>query len=85
MITDDELDVLGFDEVKNRLDRGDWIDQVEIIAVNSWLKKAKNQQDFLQKCKRASMSSALDTKRLAIFANVIAALALVVSIIALVK
>lgn len=85
MITDDELDVLGFDVVKNHLERGDWVNEAEIIAVSLWLKNAKKQQDFLQKCELASKSSALDTKRLAIFANTIAVLALVISIISLLK
>lgn len=85
MITDDELDELGAAEVQNRLDRGDWIDASEIRTVNSWLRKAKKEQEYLRKCECAIVSSAFDAKRLSILANVIALLALVVSVISLAR
>ena len=85
MITDEELDELGLAEVQHRFDRGDWADTDEICRVSCWLKKAKNQEQFLKKCERASVSSALDTRRLAVLANVVALLALIVAVISLVK
>jgi len=83
MITDEELDELGAAEVQNRLDRGDWIDTSEIRAVNSWLRKAKKEQEFLKKCERAAVSSAFNAKQLPVLTNVIALFALVVSVISL--
>ena len=85
MVTDEELDELGLTEVQHRFDRGDWAETDEIRSVSSWLGKAKKQEEFLKKCQRASVSSALDTKRLAILANVVALLALIVSVISLGK
>lgn len=85
MITDEELDELGLAEVQHRFDRGDWADTDEIRSVSYWLGRTKKQEEFLKKCQRASVSSALDTKRLAILANIIALLALIVSVISLVK
>lgn len=84
MITDEELDELGSAKVQHCFDRGDWVDKDEVRRVRYWLGKAKKQEEFLEKCQRASISSALDTKRLAILANVVALLALIVSVISLV-
>lgn len=84
MVTDEELDGLGLEKVQHQLDRGDWADADEIRKVKSWLTKAKRQREFLKKCERASVSSALDAKRRATWANVIAILALVVSVASLV-
>ena len=85
MVTDEELDELGLTEVQHRFARGDWADTAEIRKVSSWLGRAKKQEEFLKKCERAGVSSALDTKRLAILANVVALLALIVSVISLIK
>jgi len=85
MITNEELDALGESEVQHRLDRGDWCDQEELLLVRAWLRTAAKDRKFQERCVRASVSSALDAKRLAIAGNLIALAALVVAIIALVR
>ena len=85
MITNEELDSLGEAEVEHQLARGDWCDETELLIVKSWLRRAERKRKFQEKCERASVSSALDAKRLAILSTLVSLGALVVAIIALVK
>lgn len=85
MVTDEDLDELGMPEVQHRRDRGDWIDATELKTVDSWLHRARKEKRFREACERASKAAALDAKRFAILSNLIAALALVVSVAALIR
>jgi len=85
MITNDELDSLGEPEVQHRLDRGDWCDTEEVLVVQAWLRRAAKERKFREQCERASVSSALDARRLALMGNAIALGALVIAVIALAR
>ena len=78
----DALDELGYDEIKHRFDRGDYHDPTEQKAVRQWLRNQEKEQEFFASCKRASVSAALDAKRAARRANLIAFLALLATVIA---
>ena len=78
----DDLDELGYEEIKHRFDRGDYHDPTEIKSVKKWLRNQEKEQEFIASCKRASISAALDAHRAAWRANLMAFLALFVSFIA---
>ncbi|MBV5267838.1 MAG: hypothetical protein JZU67_04920 [Burkholderiaceae bacterium] len=77
----DDLDELGYEEIKHRFDRGDYHDPTELKVVKRWLRKHEKEQEFIASCKRASISSALESGRAARQANLIAFSALLVSVI----
>ncbi|WP_133091926.1 hypothetical protein [Thauera propionica] len=77
----DHLDDLGYEEVRHRLDRGDYLDPYELKVVKKWLHRQEKEQEFIASCKRATISSALETGRVARRANWIAVLALLISAI----
>ena len=78
----EDFDQLGYEEIKHRFDRGDYHDPTEIKSVRKWLRNQEKEQEFIASCKRASISAALDAQRAARHANLIAFLALLVSVIA---
>lgn len=80
-MTDTDLEVIGYTEVRHRFDRGDYCDPTEITIVKKWLHAKDKERDFLAECERASISSALVANRSARRATLIAFLALVVSAI----
>jgi len=77
-----DFDVLGYEEVKKRFDRGDFIDASEVNAVKKWLRQEEKERNFYLACQRASISSALDASHAARRANLIAWIALFFSAIA---
>lgn len=81
-MTDSDLDELGYDAVKQRFERGDYIDIVELATVKKWLRSRDKERELLAACERASISSALTAARAARRANLIAFLALVIATIA---
>jgi hypothetical protein len=77
----DDLDDLGYAEVRHRFDRGDYFDPSELKVVKTWLRRQEKEQEFIAACERASISSALEAGRAARRANLIAFLALLISTI----
>ncbi len=80
-MTNDDLDELGYEEVRHCFDRGDYYDLTELKAVEKWLRGREKEHQFIAACERASVSSALDAKRSARWAILVAFLALVISAI----
>lgn len=77
----DDLDDLGYAEVRHRLDRGDYLDPPELKSVKKWLRRQEKEREFIVACERASISSALEAGRTARRANCIALSALLISAI----
>lgn len=48
----DDLDELGYEEIKHRFDRGDYHDPTEIKSVKKWLSNQEKEQEFIASCKR---------------------------------
>ncbi len=80
-MTNDDLDDLGYEKVQHSFDRGDYLDSTELKTVKKWLHSKEKEHKFLAACERASISSALEAKRAARQANLVAFLALVISVI----
>jgi hypothetical protein len=80
-MTNDDLDDIEYEEVRHRFDRGDYHDPTELIDVKKWLRRQEKEQKFIAACERASISSALEAGRAARSANLVAFLALLISVI----
>jgi hypothetical protein len=92
MFTDSELDEIGEEKVRNRLNRGDFCDPSEVLVVKRWLSHKDKERDFISRCERASLSSALNANnnartanKIAIIAALFALLANVLAVMALLK
>ena len=77
----DDLDDLGYAEVRRHFDRGDYLDPSELKVVKKWLRRQEKEKEFIAACEHASISSALEARRAARRANLIAFLALLISAI----
>lgn len=77
-----EMESLGEDEVRLRLERGDFVSYWETVRIKSWLRSKKKEREFLSKCKKAEMASAFLAWREARRANTIAAIAVMIAAIA---
>jgi hypothetical protein len=80
-MTDTDLDEIGYDEVRHRLNRGDYCDPEELKVVMKWLQGKVRERDFLADCERANLSSALVANNAARRATLIAFLALIISVL----
>jgi hypothetical protein len=76
----DELEELEGDDLRHRLDRGDYIDPNIIKIVTRLLKKHEKERKFKESCEKASISAALKADKRSFIANIIAFLALLISI-----
>ena len=79
-----DLECLSENELKNRLERGDFVEPSEIIEVNFLLNKYKREREFIEKCERATKSAAYVSQRRSLVANIVSSLAVVISIVNLV-
>lgn len=79
-----DLEDLDEDALRHRLDRGDFLAKDDLKLVKRLLKKYEKEREFLKACEKASISSALVAQRRSRNANILAATALVVSIVGLV-
>ncbi len=79
-----DLEDLDEAELRNRYDRGDYIDSAEIRRVKRLLKKFEKDRRFQENCERASVSAALNADKRARTSTYISLLALALSIASLV-
>ena len=77
----DDLDDFEYEEVRHRFERGDFHDLSEVKIVKKWLRRQEKEREFIVACERASISSAFEAGRAARRANLIAFLALLISVI----
>lgn len=80
-MADIDFEEIGYDEIRRRVQRGDYHDQVELKAVHKWLRARERERKYLAECERANIASALNASHAARRANLIALLALVISIL----
>lgn len=77
----DDLDVLGYETVRQKFQRGDYNDAKEVAAVKKWLRNEEKIQKLREECEAASISAALDAKRSGSRANILALCALLLSLV----
>ena len=75
-----DLDEIGEAEVRHRLSRGDYHDPSELSVISKWLRRKDEANKFLESCRNASVSAALDASRSARRANFIALFAAIVAL-----
>ena len=76
------LNEIGEVEIRHRLDRGDYHDPVELTNISKWLRSKDDENRFLEACRKASVSAALDASRSSRHANYIAMIAVFLALIA---
>lgn len=76
-----DLDNCDYGKIKNKFDRGDYINQKEIKFVKNWLRAQEKEREFIAACERASISAALNASQSAKKANLVALFALLFSVI----
>lgn len=62
------------DELRKQIDRGDYHDPTELHSARLALKQFEKERDFLERCRKASLSAALDARkssRVAIYVSLI--------------
>jgi len=77
------LENLNEQELQIRFNRGDFVDAEDIKNVTKLLKQNKKEREFIEKCKKASVSAALTAGRYSLAAIIVSILALVVATCAL--
>ena len=70
-------------DLKERYERGDFVAPDDVRFVESQLEKHVKEREFLAACEKASKSAALVAQRRSLFANIIAAIALILSLASL--
>lgn len=83
-MTENNLEELEESELRHRYDRGDYVDPSEIRLAKKLLNKFEKDRNFKVECENASIAAALNADKRARTSNVIAVIALVVSVTSLV-
>lgn len=79
-----ELEELSEQELSDRYERGDFVAIDDLRFVRARLNKYAKEREFFEACEKASRSAALVAQRWSLIANIIAVLALTLSLVSLI-